>query len=100
MQFSIPNFFCSSRLLTSPGVTYQVLGKRRRPGAPRPPLYDVARTPYGRQAIAAGLSAFYQLGGWASMGRGRTSGHPMIFVLMKEAMKFSTYNHTWPGCAR
>lgn len=87
------------------GMTYQVLGRHRARGAPQPPLFQVARTPYGRQAIASGLSAFYQLGGmggrsWASMGRGRTSGHKLVFVLMKEAMKFATYNHTWPRCSR
>jgi RHS repeat-associated protein len=75
------------RAINIAGVVSQILGSRRARGALKPPLYDVARTPYGRQAIAAGLSAFYQLGGmggrtWASLGRGRESGHKMLFVLM------------------
>jgi RHS repeat-associated protein len=94
-----------SKLINVAGTVYQVLGKRRPPGALQPPLVQVARTPYGREAIAAGLGLFYQtegIGGvtWANKGRGELTGRKLSLVFLKETWRFAVANHTWPTCKR
>lgn len=94
-----------SELINVAGRVYQVLGKRRPPGALQPPLIQVARTPYGREAIAAGLGLFYQTEGvggvtWANKGRGELTGRKLYLVFLKETWSFAVANHTWPTCKR
>ena len=71
----------------------------------RAPIAEIARTPYGRQAIIVGLGLFYQNHGYggtmySEWGSGLSSRKRLQYVFMKESFRFAGAHHSYPVCKK
>jgi RHS repeat-associated protein len=81
-------------------VAYNLLFRKKQRMEIRSPIAQIARTPYGRQAIIAGLSMYYQDSGFGNMGRGEDSGRNLYYVFFKESLRYAGSHHSYPACKK